>query len=187
MGNGTAGNVLVGVGELYVAPVGSDPPSLSNGAFSWGNAWTACGYTDGGVTLEYAPSFFEGEVDQELAPVITRLTGEKATIKTNLAEATLENMNRLITASVYSTAAGYKALHFGSGEMGYTMVGFEGEAPGGERRVVVFWKAQSRGTATLTHKKDALTTVSAEWLALVDSAKAAGERLCMIKDGITTP
>jgi len=150
---GTAGNVIVGVGDIYMAPANTalpTNPTTKAGKFTWGQGWTNVGYTEGGVAFEYGPEIFEGKVDQELAPVVTILTGEKLTVKTQLAEATVKNLNRAIAAStLISTAAGQgtagtDVLEFGSGSLVETMIGFEGDAPGGGQRVAGLQEKRKR-------------------------------------------
>ena len=75
--------VLVGVGALYVAPVGE--PFPSHFATPSGN-WYHVGYTDGGVTVEYATEEVEIEVDQELDPVKIMETGRSLTVAATLAQ-----------------------------------------------------------------------------------------------------
>ena len=187
---GTAANVLIGVGKLYVAPALTAIPTLPTtkaGTVTW-TSWTDVGYTEGGVTFDYAPEVFEGKVDQELAPVITELMGESLKIKTNLAEATVKNLARAISASTFTSTAATTStaaknqVEFGSGTLAETMIGFEGTAPGGGRRVIVIYRARSTGTAGLAYKKDALNAISVEWGALADATKDAGKRLCKIID-----
>jgi hypothetical protein len=75
--------VLVGVGALYVAPVGEPFPShFSTPA----GLWYHVGYTDGGVTVEYATEEAEIEVDQELDPVKIIETGRSLTVAATLAQ-----------------------------------------------------------------------------------------------------
>lgn len=183
---GTATNVIEGVGGIYIAATSTSLPTISAGVVTWPAGWTNCGYTEGGIDLAYTPEVFEGKVDQELAPVLIRLSGEKATIKTNLAESTLVNMNRAISASTLSSTSTTKTIKFGSGTLTECMIGFDGTAPGGtgtnKKRTVVAYRAISSGTTSLAYKKGALTVLAAEWTILADSTKNAGERLAIVTD-----
>jgi hypothetical protein len=81
--------VLVGVGALYRAPVGSTVP---NHFAAPPSPWVHVGYTDGGVTLEYDTEQQDIEVDQELDPIDTIVTRRNATLATTLAQMNAENL-----------------------------------------------------------------------------------------------
>lgn len=94
--------ILTGVGELYLAPVGTAKPDLEDVP---GAAWTALGYTDGGVTLNLEQKIDEHRVDQETGAVEASRSEESLKIETSLAEVTLENLGRVLGRTVAVTAA----------------------------------------------------------------------------------
>lgn len=86
---GTATNLIMGVGELYVAPFGeTEPATLS--VTPAGN-WVDVGYTSGGVTLLYTPTYQELVVDQIVDILARRITKREFNIRASLSEATLQN------------------------------------------------------------------------------------------------
>lgn len=109
-----AQNVLVGPGELFWAPTGTALPdftapsvtinSTSRAAvkledFFWdessgggAESWNYLGATQEGVELNYTPDYGEVEVDQVKDAIILFNQTINATLSTNLAEATLENL-----------------------------------------------------------------------------------------------
>ena len=54
--------------------------------------WYGIGFTRDGVEVEYTPEFREVEVDQLLDAAAMRRSKQSVTVKTTLAEATLENL-----------------------------------------------------------------------------------------------
>jgi hypothetical protein len=185
-----ATNVIAGPGLLYVAPLGSTLPTLdvASGEYPvvWPAAWKNVGYTDAGIDMVYTPSVKDLNVDEEIAAVGKILTGEKAVLSAALAEATLENLNRAISASLFvddSVANFTKILKVGSGVLNYVMVGVQGPAPGTNlTRVIIFFKAiaQSAVSMKIQRKDKVLIPVSFDGLA--DSARTAGDRLFRFYD-----
>lgn len=55
-------------------------------------SWLASGFTTEGVEVEYSPEFKDVEVDQLLDAALIYRTKQSVTVKTTLAEATLENL-----------------------------------------------------------------------------------------------
>jgi hypothetical protein len=86
---GTATNLIMGVGELYIAPFGETEPA-DIGVTPAGN-WVDVGYTSGGVTLLYTPTYQELVVDQITDILARRITKREFNLRTNLSEATLQN------------------------------------------------------------------------------------------------
>lgn len=82
---GTNGNVAVTLPTLTVAvPAGA--------ALDASSSWSHVGFTDSGIELSYEPTFGEVNVDQLLDAAKMFKSGMKASVKTTLAEATLENL-----------------------------------------------------------------------------------------------
>jgi hypothetical protein len=75
--------VLVGVGGLYAAPVGTAAPNHFTAPAA---PWEHVGYTTGGVTMESEDEEQRIEVDQSLEPILVIATGRNTTISTNLAQ-----------------------------------------------------------------------------------------------------
>ena len=102
--------VLVGAAKVYVSssdstetsytqpqiPTGTPGEPLSNGAgdgaLDTDTNWRHVGWTSGGVEFNYQPDYGEVEVDQTLDSVKLFKQKQTATVTTNLAEATLENL-----------------------------------------------------------------------------------------------
>jgi hypothetical protein len=80
---GTPGNVLLGAGRLYVAPLGTAEPTSCSAALP--SAWIAVGYTDDGTTVDIDLTSEAIEVAEELDPI--RFSNTKRTTKLSFASA----------------------------------------------------------------------------------------------------
>jgi hypothetical protein len=96
-------SILVGVGKLYLAPYGTAAPVITAVPST---SWTYLGETDGGVKISYAQKIDEHHTDQRTGIVKETRSEEHVMVETSLVQATLENLAKLMGASVTPTAAG---------------------------------------------------------------------------------
>jgi len=96
-------SVLVGVGSLYVAPVGSTFPDVDATPT---DPWNSMGQTDGGITVTLEQTLDQHRSDQNTGPVKVTRSEENMVIEANLLEATLENLARVLTEEVADTPPG---------------------------------------------------------------------------------
>lgn len=109
---GNSANIVVGAAALFVSnldkkisseAISGTAPSLTNApAFVQGvtykatvgasNDWKNVGYTSNGLELSFNPTFGDVSVDQLLDVAKLYKSGMTVTLKTSLAEATLENL-----------------------------------------------------------------------------------------------
>lgn len=185
-----AQNVLVGSATLRVAPIGTTIPVFTASPLAWDAAWKQVGYTKDGTKLDYNPTFTDITVDEEDAPIDKRLTGEKAVISANVAEATLDNIATAIAGvngapvvvAAVGGAKGTKTIKVGSGKAAKMMVSLEGVSPDGLSRVVVGYIAIATGNLSLAFKKNSEVIVPMSFELMADSSKPAGERLYEMVD-----
>ena len=77
--------VVAGNGQIYVAPLGSTPPT--NIATAWGGAWIDLGYaSEDGVTINKARNMDEVRVWQSFFAARRYVTSEDFTVSFNLAQ-----------------------------------------------------------------------------------------------------
>ena len=108
---GNAANIVVGAAALFVSNIntqtlssllpgttapGSGAPNFVQGVsykdtLAANTSWTSLGYTSNGLELTFNPTFGEVAVDQLLDTARLFKSGMTVTLKTTLAEATLEN------------------------------------------------------------------------------------------------
>ena len=190
---GDVTNIVVGPGELYLAPVGTTPPDENDDILVW-SGWTNMGYTDGGVEVEYTPEVADHFVDQETGPVKETLTSENFLVRAPLAESTLANLNKAISASTFTTEAaasgvtGKDILTVGTGPLTEWALGFEAESPESQAdgtqgwRLLVVWRVLSVSAIGQAYRKGEKTLFNSEFKALVQSSKPKGERLFRLVD-----
>lgn len=187
---GTASNVLVGPAKIMVAAKGTTLPTLdgTQNPVVWPAGWNEVGYTDAGTELAYSPTIKDVKVDEEMAPVGKILDEEKAMLSASLAESTLTNLNKAITASILTntpadgTHAQISRIDIGSGSITEVMVGFEGISPAGLQRIMVGYRAIGQANMKMGFKRVDKTVFPVEWGLLADSTKAVGKRLLAIVD-----
>lgn len=169
-----AGNLILGAGDLYVGAFGATEPADT----AWASApttptpWRDMGGTQDGVELAVAQEYTELEVDQLVDVPERRLTKREFTLKTNLAEATLDNLsaalngNTTITAFGTTTTTGRK-LEPNSGtsasQVTYAALIFDGFAPNSKRRRVIGRKMLNTGDVEFAYSKEDQTVLSVEF------------------------
>lgn len=181
--------LVSGSGKLYVAPLGTALPTVdASGEFPvvWPMGWVAVGYTEAGIDAAYAPSMKELTVDEEAAVVGDILQTEKFTVSAQLAEATLANLNRAISASSlvdHSASLGDVHLSAGSLPLTYTMVGIEAPAPGTDKvRLIIVQKAIAKANVSMKIQRKDKVIFPCEF----DARKLSGIALFDIYDLTST-
>lgn len=96
---GTPGNVVLGPGRLYYAPLGTTEPTSCSAALP--SAWRVVGYTDAGSTVETELTSEAVEVAEELDPIRFVQTRRATRITFAMAEATVSRL-----ALAYGSGAG---------------------------------------------------------------------------------
>lgn len=94
-------NLVQGPAQLYVAPFGTAEPADSAAtvnAGAPGGSWVDVGGTEIGVTVEIDMTYVDLKVNQLIDPVGARATDRVITVKTQLAEATYQNMNSALNS-----------------------------------------------------------------------------------------
>lgn len=153
----TSTNLIQGPATLYHAPFGSTEPATI--ATAPAAPWVDLGGTKDGVELSIADEYSVLSVDQIVYEVERRRTNRVVTIKTSLAEATLENLARAINntapaASVLTADDGLTVFN-----PAYGAVLLDGIAPGGFRRRVIVRKVLGTDSVASAYKKDGQTLI----------------------------
>ena len=151
----TITNVLVGIANMYLGPVGTLGPADS---VAWNESWTTTvpawyhpGYSEKGLTLNLDRKEKRHQVEEISNPVA--ITVESATLKVgfDFAEATLENMRYASGGGTITTVAaaaagviGKKTLKIHE-DLEVIALGFEGKNPAGFFRRVIIPRVVSTG------------------------------------------
>jgi len=153
----TSTNLIQGPASLYHAPFGSAEPLTIAAAIE--APWIDLGGTKDGVEMTIADEYAVLEVDQIIYEVGRTRTKRVLTIKTNLAEATLENLARAIN----NTAPAANVLEGDDGIAAflpdYGAILLEGIAPGGFPRRAIFRKVLQTDAVSSAYKKDGQTLI----------------------------
>ncbi len=173
-------SILVGSGEIFIAPVGEAFPDADDAPA--GN-WVTLGDIDGGVTINKTQSTDEHEVDDESGPVKITRSAERMTIVANLAEATLDNLGEVFNKQDPSVDAGPPAiktlnLYRGVGNVNEVAVLFRGGSPYGDFNAQYqIPRAAQIGDIGSAFVKDSKVLIPVEFTALVDpNAATAAEK-----------
>lgn len=89
-------NVVVGLGLVFTASVGTALPSDQNlgvGSSWTGGGWSYIGATDSGVTLTWTPSTVDIGIEEQPTPVDKIVDKGTAEVSFNFSEETLANIN----------------------------------------------------------------------------------------------
>lgn len=97
-------SILTGVGTMYLAPVGTAFPDVNVAPDS--EDWRSLGETQDGVEVDPSEKIETIKTDQRTGSVKAVRTEEGLTIKTKMAEATLEKLADAIGATVTDTPPG---------------------------------------------------------------------------------
>lgn len=159
----TTTNLIQGPATLYAAVFGALEPADVDTPF--GVDWNDLGGTQDGVSVSVELSYAELSVDQIIDIPGQTPTKRAAKIKTNLAEATLENwalaLNELaasVAVNTFTPTNGIDAF-----KANYVALGLDGIAPGGFTRRVIVRRALQIGNVESAYKKDGQTLLPVEW------------------------
>lgn len=177
-------NVIAGSGTLYLAAAGTSLPVLTSLPITWPAGFVASGYTDDGIDFAYTPTFKDILVDEELGPVQTILTAEKLEISLKMAETTLLNLQKAIAGSSMTLTSTLSTLYLGSPNTTQEWIlGFQGPAPGtGATRAIIVYRVKAKAAVQFKYQRKDKIVYAVKFEALVDSTKAAGQRLAEIID-----
>jgi hypothetical protein len=159
--------VLNGI-PYTIEPGGTAP------AMSFSSPFTEVGYTEDGVTMEYAAEATDIMVHEETFPIDSAITKESITVTCNMAEASLTNMNNAMAGAVLSG----NIITLGDGVNKTMNLKIEGTSPAGYLRAIQIPKAVASGTVGMSYKKGEKTIVPISFKALKEQDKP----VCTIVD-----
>lgn len=154
----TATNLIQGPAALYGGAFGAAEPADASAAID-PLVWRDLGGTQDGVSLLIESEWSQLTVDQLVDDVGSVRTKRSVTIKTSLAEPTLENL-ALATANK-APVGGRLTPSMGTEAFlpDYSAVMLVGVAPGGGKRVVIIRRTVATDNVETSYKKDGQTLV----------------------------
>lgn len=161
-------NLIQGPADLYVGAFGvTEPPETAVGLVAAPTVgWTDVGGTMGGVQLSLTQEYKELEVDQIVDIPARRLTKREVSIKTSMAEPTLNNLAIAlnVVGTVDTATTGLLKLAPATGtsatQPSYSAALLDGFAPDQRRRRVVVRKVLSTAGAEFAYEKEGQTVLA---------------------------
>lgn len=148
------------------------------------------GHTIGGVTVTYAPEYYESKVDKYGSSVVEKfLVGERMSAKASLAEFTLANLQQAIAQSTLqgddSVSVGSNAGKKASEKAGLLVLHPIAAGASVRDYDCAIYKAVVTNELTIEHKNDGEKVLPVEFDGLVDENRSDGNMLGFIGDSIS--
>lgn len=149
---GTPGNVDLGAGRLYYAPLGTTEPTSCSAAPD--AAWIAVGYTEDGSTIETDITSEAIEVAEELDPVLFEQTRRRTKVGFQMAEPTKKRLALALGAGAGQTDNAASFEFPDAGDITAVMLMWDSEeTPSATNRRWIFRKCTPSGTQTMANRK----------------------------------
>lgn len=132
---GSAANLHLGPGRLWVAPLGTAEPTSASGALN--ASFVAVGYTEDGSAVQFTRNTDNVMVAEELDPVKVVTTDRETKVVFTMAEITRRNLLLALNSGILAnnSAVAYPP------------------APGNEQRVMLVWDSEETATANPANKR----------------------------------
>ena len=149
---GNSGNISLGAGRLYVAPIGTSEPADNSTALP--SAWRAIGYTEEGSTIQVELNNEEIEVEEEFEPVLWVLNKRTTMVMFEMAEATRRNLALAMGtgANEANDDTAYEPPIPGD-EVGFMLVWDSDETASADNRRWLFRQCKISGTIETARQK----------------------------------
>ena len=150
---GTPGNVDLGAGRLYYAPLGTSEPTSCSAALP--SAWIAVGYTEDGSTIDVDITSEAIEVAEELDPVGYEQTRRTTKVSFQMAEPTVKRLALAMGAGASTTDTAGATFEFpdAGSVVGVMLIWDSEDTPGATNRRWLFRKCTPSGTSSMANKK----------------------------------
>lgn len=165
----TVTNLVQGPGAVYIGAFGAtEPADTAVNTTPPSSSWTDLGGTQDGIELAVNQEYKALEVDQVVDVPGRRLVSRDMTVKTNLAEPTLENLVYVLNDGTSASGSGYKSFEpiyaSSATQPTYRALIVDGYAPGGDlTRRAILRKALSTDNAVTSYKKADQTFFTVTW------------------------
>ena len=178
---GDVSKVISGSGAVYIAAESVAIPTLSGDPVTDFAAFTAVGYTDDGVEIDYTATDTEIRVDEESFPVDVLIDKESASVSVKMAET---DMQKLYFAMTGATFNGTDQITFGGlPKPNIFRVGFSGPAPTTNKtRELVLYRVYAKSALKMHYKRNAKVMYQVQFMALADSTQPVNARAGIVQD-----
>lgn len=176
---GDTANITVGPSQLFIAPAGTDLPTLTGAAGDFDD-FTELGLTQDGIEWDYTPTWKDIMVDELMGPAKKILTNHKLVASAKLAETTLQNLAYAIPGATFNGTTG---LTIGTVDAAPEFVlGWLGPAANGKKRECLVYRVVSIAAVKAHSQRKDMVIYAVQFEALSDSTKAATADLATYKD-----
>lgn len=185
-------DIIVSAAWIFHAPIGTTWPADTLPArAAWPTGWVPIGYTL--EPTEFGSTFetLDVNVEQQMAPVMSRRTSETGILKTRIAELNVSNMALALAAQAVITPPGVgqpgkEELYYGGDPhipvRQWGIEGYWNDASGTERPVRVFiWRGQIANGGTFTLGQKDVTGLPLEVRIMADGSKPKGQNFYVIQ------
>lgn len=149
---GTPGNVDLGPGRLYYAPLGTSEPTSCSAALP--SAWIAVGYTEDGTEVQTNITSEAIEVAEELDPIAFEQTTRRTQLTMQMAEMTKKRLALALGAGAAETDDAATFEFPDSGDIvGVMFVWDSMDTPDATNRRWLFRKCTPSGTVSTARRK----------------------------------
>ncbi len=147
---GTPGNVTLGPGRLYYAPLGTTEPTSCSAALP--SAWKVIGYTEEGTEVSTDLTVEDIEVAEELDPIDQLMTKRTTTVTFTMVEATAARL-ALAMGSGAARADDASSFEFPDSLTAVMLVWDSTDSPDATNRRWVFRQCKPQGTVAMARRK----------------------------------
>jgi hypothetical protein len=178
---GDVTKVVSGSGAVYVAAETVAIPNLTGNPTSDFGNFTAVGYTDDGVEIDYSAKDTEIRVDEESFPVDVLIDTETASVSVKMAET---DIGKLYLAMTGATFTGGDTIVFGGlAKPNIFRVGFSGPSPDTRKtRELILFRTYAKSALKMHYKRNAKVMYQVQFVALADSTQPVNARAGKFKD-----
>lgn len=166
--------VWVGMGQFFKAPLGTLIPDDFDDHLALPAPWVEMGYTQEGLTKEYALTTTDIEADQSFDPIRVVTTARRITLATRLIQLSAENLKAAFGGGTITPVDPDAIPGNGDEYDEYTPpdVGEEEEIAlifdaldAGRKIRVIVQNAKREGTSTITFRKGEAAGINVTWVA----------------------
>ncbi len=147
-----------------------EPGAATAPGLSLSSPYVDVGYTDDGVVFNYTVDLTDIRVEEESVPVGRKIAAETLEIVCNMAESSLDNIDKAIAGSVLSG----NILTIGAGVLKEMSIKLTGITPAGGVRSYEFPRVTATGSVGMTFKRNEKTIVPLTFQALKPSSGPVG-------------
>ncbi len=178
---GDVSKVISGSGAAYIAAESVAIPTLTGNPTADFSAFTAVGYTEDGVEIDYTATDTEIRVDEESFPVDVLIDKESASISVKMAETDMQKLYFALTGATFN---GTDTITFGGlPKPNIFRAAFSGPAPTTNKtRELVLFRVYAKSALKMHYQRSKKVFYQVQFMALADSTQPVNSRAGVVQD-----